>query len=213
MFGYIYKTTDLLNGKIYIGQHHASAFTTKYIGSGKKLRLRIKEIGMKNFKVEMIEACDTQKLLCEREIYWIKYYNSCNDEIGYNIIDSEFEYIKSMKKYYCRGLVTYYNLELHKELRLHKNETPPPGYVKGRLPFTKEHLASLARRGERNGMYGVHRYGKLNPCYGKKWCYNTETLEQRYINKEDPLPEGFVYGYIKGKNRKKSKLTQGEKND
>lgn len=35
MYGYIYKTTNLLNGKIYVGQHKAEKFEPdKYLGSG-----------------------------------------------------------------------------------------------------------------------------------------------------------------------------------
>ena len=35
MFGYIYKTTNLINGKIYIGQHKSEVFDNSYYGSGK----------------------------------------------------------------------------------------------------------------------------------------------------------------------------------
>ena len=38
MYGYIYKTTNLVNGKIYIGQKKSDVFLgDKYLGSGKKL--------------------------------------------------------------------------------------------------------------------------------------------------------------------------------
>ena len=36
MYGYIYKTTNLVNGKIYVGQHKGE-FTEDYIGSGTSL--------------------------------------------------------------------------------------------------------------------------------------------------------------------------------
>lgn len=34
MYGYIYKTTNLLNKKIYIGQHKCRVFDSDYYGSG-----------------------------------------------------------------------------------------------------------------------------------------------------------------------------------
>lgn len=201
MFGYIYKTTDLLNGKIYIGQHHKNKFDKYYIGSGRKLLLRLKQIGRKNFKTEILEWCETQKELCDKEIYWIKHYNSVDSKIGYNIIDSSFEEIKSSKKYYCRGLITYCNEKLQKEIRLYPDEEVPEGFVKGRLPFSDDWKKKVGRHGENNGMYGVHRFGKQNPCYGRKWCYNPKTMESRYLKPEEELPDGFVYGYVKNKKR------------
>lgn len=38
MYGYIYKTTNLINGKIYIGQKKSEKFLgINYLGSGKRL--------------------------------------------------------------------------------------------------------------------------------------------------------------------------------
>lgn len=86
MYGYIYKTTNLVNGKIYIGQKHSSVFLEEqYLGSSRRLRESIKHYGKENFKVELLEEIETKELMDEREIYWIKYYNSTNKEIGYNI--------------------------------------------------------------------------------------------------------------------------------
>ena len=87
MYGYIYKTTNLLNNLIYIGQKHANKFILTYLGSGKILRRAIKEYGKENFKVELIEWVATPELLDEREIYWIKYYKATDRTIGYNICE------------------------------------------------------------------------------------------------------------------------------
>ena len=86
MYGYIYKTTNLVSGKIYVGQHKSSKFLGKrYLGSGRKLKESIKHYGKKNFKVELLEEVETKELMDEREIYWISVYNSTNKEIGYNL--------------------------------------------------------------------------------------------------------------------------------
>lgn len=86
MYGYIYKTTNLINGKIYIGQKHSDKFLgNTYLGSGKELRKSIIKYGKSNFKVELIEEVETKELMDEREIYWISYYHSTNKEIGYNL--------------------------------------------------------------------------------------------------------------------------------
>ena len=44
MFGYIYKTTNKINNKIYIGQHKHADFDKQYYGSGKIILEAIKKI-------------------------------------------------------------------------------------------------------------------------------------------------------------------------
>ena len=85
MYGYIYKTTCLINNKIYIGQHKCCEFDEKYYGSGTSLNNAIQKYGKSNFIVELLEWCDTLTELNTREIEYIKLYNSTNKKIGYNI--------------------------------------------------------------------------------------------------------------------------------
>lgn len=92
MFGYIYKTTDLKNGKIYIGQHKSTTFVGEsYIGSGviiQKIRQSCINQGIsikERLCTELIEECSTAEQLNEREIYWISFYNSTDPRIGYNL--------------------------------------------------------------------------------------------------------------------------------
>lgn len=65
----IYKTTNLINGKIYVGQHKTSA-NDGYLGSGKLITRSIKKYGKENFIRETLEYC-TFANVNEREIYWI----------------------------------------------------------------------------------------------------------------------------------------------
>lgn len=70
MFGYIYKTINLINGKIYIGQHIAKEFEAeKYLGSGILLHKAVKKYGKENFKVILLESCDSKEQLDDRERY------------------------------------------------------------------------------------------------------------------------------------------------
>jgi group I intron endonuclease len=77
----IYKTTNLINQKFYIGKDTHN--NPNYYGSGKRLKLAIKKYGIENFKKEIIEICDNLELLNERERFWIKESNAINE--GYNI--------------------------------------------------------------------------------------------------------------------------------
>lgn len=83
MYGYIYKTTNLVNGKIYIGKKKGN-FTQSYKGSGRYLRNAFVKYGFENFSVEIIEYCETLQIQNEREKYWIKFYMDRNVPM-YNI--------------------------------------------------------------------------------------------------------------------------------
>ena len=80
----IYKVTNKINGKVYIGQsvdigrrwrEHMTAKDDIYFHKA------IQKYGVENFEWEVIEQCK-KKDLDEREIYWIEYYDSFNK--GYN---------------------------------------------------------------------------------------------------------------------------------
>lgn len=81
---FIYKTTNLINGMIYIGKRQKER--SNYLGSGKYLKNAIKKYGKENFKREIIEDnIEDSKSLCEREKFWISFYKSNDKNIGYNL--------------------------------------------------------------------------------------------------------------------------------
>lgn len=85
MFYFIYKTTNLINQKIYIGQHgQERSEYDGYLGSGTILINAIKKYGREKFIRETIECC-TSANKDEREIYWIAELSATNPLIGYNI--------------------------------------------------------------------------------------------------------------------------------
>lgn len=78
----IYKITNLINGKIYIGKDESDRLN--YFGSGKIIKSAINKYGLANFKKEILEICNNREKLCEREKFWIKQVNT-KSPIGYNI--------------------------------------------------------------------------------------------------------------------------------
>lgn len=66
-YHFIYKTTNLINGKYYIGMHSTDDLNDGYIGSGKILRRSIAKYGIKNFKFQILEQLPSRKLLKKRE--------------------------------------------------------------------------------------------------------------------------------------------------
>ena len=87
MYGFVYMTTNHINGKKYIGQKKydkANKWQT-YLGSGIHLKRAINKYGSKNFSKIILEDCKTKEDLDKRERYWIEYYNAVKSDEFYNI--------------------------------------------------------------------------------------------------------------------------------
>ena len=81
----VYKTTNLINGKQYIGSD--SNNNPYYLGSGTSLILAIKKYGRKNFKKEIIIECDSYEEMRELEVYHIQINNAHTSSKFYNRSD------------------------------------------------------------------------------------------------------------------------------
>jgi hypothetical protein len=66
-YHYLYKTTNLINGKFYVGMHSTNDLEDGYLGSGKRLKYSINKYGRDNFKIEYLEFFEDRKTLVERE--------------------------------------------------------------------------------------------------------------------------------------------------
>lgn len=123
MIFYIYKYTNLINNKKYIGQtnnferrvneHKSCSFNPKSVNYDDKIHQAIRKYGYDNFKIEIIEVitdAKTHDLVNEREKYWIKEEQSLLTQWGYNVLEggnncwrsfltpSDVEKIKTMIK-------------------------------------------------------------------------------------------------------------------
>lgn len=80
---FIYKTTNNVNQRIYVGK---SKFNNEnYLGSGRLIKAAIKKYGKTNFSKEIIDNAYTLNEINQKEIYWIKTLKSHISEGGYNI--------------------------------------------------------------------------------------------------------------------------------
>lgn len=99
--GYIYKITNLVNNKIYIGQtrvsveyrfkcHISTSKSLKHHNYNGTLYKAFRKYGISNFKIETIEKINSEniQLLQEQldyyERFYIKKFNSCDCSCGYN---------------------------------------------------------------------------------------------------------------------------------
>lgn len=95
MYGIIYKVTNLVNKKLYIG------LTTKSLEERRREHIKqvnndsqlafhraIRKYGLDNFIWEVIDKADNKNELCNKEMYWIGYYKTythLDDSHGYNM--------------------------------------------------------------------------------------------------------------------------------
>jgi len=193
---YIYKTTNLLNGKIYIGLSTQSVEeSTSYIGSGKRFLEAVQHHGKENFIKEILQYCTSIETLRRAEIYWIKRFNSTDRSIGYNLSPGgdlcSTETRKAIYKYSIEGelLKSFDSIEwaineindknlYRKKVRENR---PIQGHWYSTTPLTKQEVI------DKHSLYEEHK--KINALKGANKRYanpkyrDAQTKHMRKIRK------------------------------
>ncbi len=88
-YGFIYITTNMVNGKRYIGQKKfdQSARWQSYLGGGSFLAKAIEKYGRENFKKHIIAIGYNAEQLNDLEREYITHFDAVNSEDYYNLID------------------------------------------------------------------------------------------------------------------------------
>jgi group I intron endonuclease len=87
-FNFVYLTTNLINGKQYVGDHSCQEINKKsknYVGSGKYFLNALNDHGRENFKNEILEYFPTKQEAFNAQEKYIKEYKTHVSEGGYNI--------------------------------------------------------------------------------------------------------------------------------
>lgn len=168
----IYKITNLINEKIYIGKDTLS--NPNYFGSGTLIKKSILKYGIENFSKEVLEECDNNDVLCEKEKFWIKYYNSTNLEIGYNISEGG------------DGGDTFTNNPKLPEIKQKISDS-----MKKRI-FTEKHRTNLSK----NHMSTKYKKGKTyDEIYGEERANGYKTklslARQKYKSEKERLGDNY----------------------
>lgn len=195
----VYKTTCLLNGKIYIGKHQTDNLDDDYLGSGILIQRAIKKYGRENFKREVLFECSSKEemdakeaelvnedFLKRKDVYNIKlggaggfdFINSTGiNNIGNNAILGAQAWIKIVKN--NPSIRTKIQKRIKRLRKRHPEKFPKidPQAFRGKHHTEKSKQKmreknTILLRGERNGSFGT------------VWIYN-ETLEQnKKVKKE-----------------------------
>lgn len=208
----IYKTTNLITGKIYIGKD--SKNNPNYLGSGVILERSIKKYGKEYFIKEILEYCTTINDLNDCEIKWISIYNSTDKEIGYNI---SFGGNGGYDSYYKSFVGNKHDLML----LMHKKRSDAVKKAWANLTDEQRRYRSEIMSGENNPMYGKDGYwknktlpkntiqkikntkksqditGENNPNYNNRWGDEQKEIQSNLIKSK--FKNGEIVKYKEGK--------------
>lgn len=170
--GFVYLTTNLVNGKVYVGQYTFKKekwLNATYLGSGTVFEQALKKYGRKNFKRKILKLCYTINQLNGWETYYtLKYNPKLDPNIGYNQI------IGPVRRSGNKNPMSYPNVR--------KKISGNNHYLYGRhcSEETKKKLSEKLS-GEKNPFYGKHHpKGKMSQIL--KDYYKTEKGKET-INK------------------------------
>lgn len=116
---------------------------------GSKFHSALRKYGKDSFVVAVLTECNTQEQTDNAEQYWISYFNSTNDEFGYNT---------------AIGGLTHFGPKNHSEETKAKMRLAKIG-----KKFTEEHKRRISESSK-----GKHNHTKENhPLWGKKHSEET----------------------------------------
>lgn len=212
MFYTIYKTTNIINGKFYIGKHQTKDLNDGYAGSGKRLRYAMEKYGKDNFHTEILHVCETEKEMNTLERILVVP----DPEISYNLCrggNGGFSYINANRLWQTdkHAEAAKRNAVLAAKASQEKSESDPvwrqstnekisegvqKAYDNGFQNGFKDKQHSIETKRKISINSAVKQKGQLNSQYGT--CWITNGVENKKIKKED-LDLWLQLGYKKGR--------------
>ena len=206
-YHFIYKTTNLLSGRYYIGMHSTDDLNDGYLGSGTLLRKSINKHGKDNHSIEILEFVNSREELAARE--------------------KEIVSLQELAKKECMNLKVGgdggLSTKKHKDAwvkagraAITQLEQNDPEFKKKRRAKIEETLKSRGKYEEFKNRIANHRLdwtglkhseqtkkkmsdakkgkglAQANTQYGT--CWITNEVESRKVNKGDTIPQGWRLG-------------------
>ena len=214
MFYTIYKITNKINGKIYIGKHQTKDLNDAYMGSGKHLRRAISKYGIENFVKEILFQFDNEEEMNAKEAELVtdefclreNTYNLCpGGKGGWGYLNREYWTTERIEKRVAEnskklkgneGCIIGGKITGEKNKKKWENDPHTKPIV-----FTKEFQIEMSVRAQqedvkirRNETRKKNKFqvGKNNSQFGTTWI--TNGIESKKIRKEDVIPDGWHKG-------------------
>lgn len=199
LYHFIYKTTNLINQKYYIGMHSTSDLNDGYLGSGHNLRRSIKKYGKENFKFEIIEFLPNRELLSNKEKELVNE-DTLKDKMCINLKQGGYggfcneehkkKFLKNAKKTQFKDNKEGLKYFLYK---LYNDEEWRKWYKTRVKPFNwtgRNHREDTKKKiGEKNSAL---QKGEKNSQYGTMWI--TNGIENKKIKVNEPIPDNWFKG-------------------
>lgn len=186
----VYRLTNLVNGKIYIGRHATYSLKNDYLGAGTKVKRAVARFGRKKFKKEILFVFDTgrQSHDKERELVTEQF---CQRVDTYNMIPGG------------QGSFNHINRILPHSFRVQIGKKGGP-------------LAAAETMRKRTGLFGMSREQLLAACVAgghahkgkpksavmkakaREYIWITDGSKSRKLKHWLPLPVGFRRGRTLG---------------
>lgn len=181
-YGYVYKITNIVNNKIYVGKRVATTFDDQYWGGGKIIHSALKKYGKDNFTRDILEWCSSKEHLEERERFWIAELNARDLTIGYNIAEGGEGGITYVGENPQKGRKRNITLESHERMSAAHKGIPLREETK--LKQSKSHTLYWETHPEQREYYSRY-FSEHNSWRGKHHLPETvETISEKNKGKE-----------------------------
>jgi len=207
-YHFIYKTTNLLNGKYYYGMHSTDNLKDGYMGSGIRISYSLNKYGRENHKQVIIEFCDSREELKKREKEIVNLNEISKENCMNLMVGGEGGFI-SDEQQKNRSLIA--NKVLNNKLKNDKEfkkkwlknlkEGLQKAIEEGRVNTWKDNYSWVGKKHseetkKKMSEKAKERVGEKNSQYGT--CWITKNGENKKIKKEELL-EYTTKGWIKGR--------------
>lgn len=202
MFYTIYKTTNIINGKFYIGKHKTKDLNDGYMGSGKLLRRAIDKHGINNFHKEILHICEDEDHMNLLESILVVpdseiNYNLCEGgQGGWGYINQELsDYMRSKR---IENLNKTRNRDSISKATKHSSSTMRETHRHGKIRYNtftgKSHSEEWKQ--QQSLIMREKQKGTKNSQYGTCWITNGHVNKKI---KKDELNFWLESGYTKGR--------------